>query len=63
MVRGSPVSDDGRGLKPCHALLNSLAGEGIDMEKITDQLEIEGVAKFSDAWSELLKSVQKELQK
>jgi transaldolase len=41
--------------------LAGLAGLGISMDAVTEQLEVEGVAKFADAWTGLVQAVQKRL--
>ena len=38
--------------------MTALAAAGIDMDAVTDALEAEGVAKFEQAWAELLSSIQ-----
>jgi transaldolase len=40
------------------ATLAKLAMLGVDLEKITDHLEIDGVTKFESAWLELIDSVK-----
>ena len=39
-------------------VITALAAAGIDMDAVTDALEAEGVAKFEQAWAELLSSIQ-----
>jgi transaldolase len=40
------------------AILAKLAMAGVDLEKITDHLEVDGVTKFESAWLELIDSVK-----
>jgi transaldolase len=40
------------------ATLAKLAMLGVDLEKITDHLEVDGVTKFESAWLELIESVK-----
>ena len=40
------------------ATLAKLAMLGVDLEKITDHLEVDGVTKFQSAWLELIESVK-----
>jgi transaldolase len=40
------------------ATLAKLALLGVDLEKITDHLEIDGLTKFESAWLELIDSVK-----
>jgi transaldolase len=40
------------------ATLAKLAMLGVDLEKITDHLEVDGVTKFESAWLELIDSVK-----
>jgi transaldolase len=37
--------------------LAKIALAGIDLDKITDHLEVDGVSKFEAAWLDLMKSV------
>ena len=41
------------------SVVSTLSNLGISLEKITDELEIDGVMKFEQAWIELLKNVEK----
>jgi transaldolase len=41
-------------LDEAHALFEQLAGAGVDYEDLTDTLEREGVAKFTDSFAQLL---------
>jgi transaldolase len=38
-------------------ILAKIALAGIDLDKITDHLEVDGVSKFEAAWLDLMKSV------
>ncbi len=40
-----------------HAVLEALAGLGIDLDEITARLEVDGVRKFQDSWDQLLATV------
>jgi transaldolase len=42
--------------------LLALAEAGIDLNKITDELEKDGVMKFMDSWESLLTEVEKAKQ-
>ncbi len=44
-------------LETARSTLDRLAGLDIDLDQVTDQLEAEGVAKFEQAWTELLAAV------
>ena len=39
-------------------VMAELAGVGVDLVAVTDQLEVEGVQKFTDAWEDLLGTVR-----
>lgn len=39
-------------------VMAELAGAGVDLAAVTDQLEVEGVQKFTDAWEDLLGTVR-----
>ena len=43
--------------------LDDLAAAGIDYDDVVQQLEVEGVQKFEDAWNELIESVTANLEK
>ena len=45
------------------AFLAELADAGIDLDDVTEQLETEGVAKFEEAWNDLIASVTDQLEK
>jgi transaldolase len=45
------------------AVLNTLAGVGIDYDEVVDLLEVEGVDKFEKSWVELLATVTDELDR
>jgi transaldolase len=54
-VRGDTVAQD---VKQAHALLADLAKAGIDYDDVTETLELEGVQKFADSFTELLDGVK-----
>ena len=54
-VRGDTVA---KGLKKAHALLDQLAEVGVDVDDVTETLEVEGVQKFADSFAELLDGVR-----
>jgi transaldolase len=39
------------------SILAKIALAGIDLDKITDHLEVDGVSKFEASWLDLMKSV------
>lgn len=51
---GDPAPRLADGVKESHEVLAKLAAAGIDLDRITQQLEDEGVAKFSKAFAELI---------
>ncbi len=53
-VRGDTVA---KGLKKAHALVEEIAGVGVDYDDVTETLELEGVQKFADSFAELLDGV------
>ncbi|WP_313813081.1 transaldolase [Glutamicibacter sp.] len=53
-VRGNAVSGS---YDAANRVLDKLAALGIDYNEIVDLLEVEGVAKFEDAWIELLEDM------
>jgi len=53
-VRGDTVAQE---VKQAHALLADLAKAGIDYDDVTETLELEGVQKFADSFTELLDGV------
>ena len=53
-IRGDTVA---KGLKKAHALLDDIAKVGADYDDVTETLELEGVQKFADSFSELLAGV------
>jgi transaldolase len=58
-VRGDTVSssyDDAR------RVLAELAEAGVELADVTEQLEVEGVQKFEDAWNALIESVTQQLE-
>lgn len=50
------------GYQHAQDLIAELAGLGIEMDDVTQVLETEGVAKFQDAWQQLLDGVTRQLQ-
>ncbi|MFC5338219.1 transaldolase [Leucobacter denitrificans] len=42
--------------------LNAIDAQGIDYVQVTDLLEVEGLQKFDDSWSELVSTVSRALQ-
>jgi transaldolase len=59
-VRGDTVTsayDDAK------AVLDALREAGIDYDEVVEQLEVEGISKFEDAWNELIESVTDQLEK
>jgi transaldolase len=44
-------------------VLDDLAAVGVDYDEVVDLLEVEGVQKFEDAWTQLLEGVQGQLAK
>jgi len=51
---GDPRPRLEQGLDEARALFEALAGAGVDYDDVTDTLEREGVAKFSDSFAQLL---------
>ncbi len=47
-----------KGLKKAHALFEQLAEVGVDVDDVTETLELEGVQKFADSFAELLDGVR-----
>jgi transaldolase len=45
-------------IKSAKATLAKLAMAGIDLDKVTNHLEVDGVAKFEAAWLDLMNSVK-----
>jgi transaldolase len=59
-LRGDTVTgayDDAR------SVLDALSRAGIDYDDVVEQLEVEGVGKFEDAWNALIESVTEQLEK
>jgi transaldolase len=54
-VRGDTVLD---GVKEAHELIDKLRKLGVDYDDVTETLELEGVQKFADSFSELLDGVR-----
>ena len=59
-VRGDTVTST---YADAQKVLDDLAGAGIDYDQVVDQLESEGVAKFEEAWNDLIASVTEQLEK
>jgi transaldolase len=55
---GDPQPRLERDLEQAHALFDELAAAGVSYEEVTDTLEREGVAKFSDSFAELLEGLR-----
>jgi transaldolase len=47
-----------KGVKRAHKLLDDLAAVGVDVDDVTETLELEGVQKFADSFAELLDGVR-----
>jgi transaldolase len=58
VVRGDTVTS---GYAEAQQVLDSLAAAGIDLDEVTELLEVEGVQKFEDSWNELIESVTEQL--
>jgi transaldolase len=54
-VRGDTVAE---GVKEAHKLLEQIAAVGVDYDDVTETLELEGVQKFADSFTELLEGVR-----
>jgi transaldolase len=54
-IRGDTVREDVEG---AHRLLEELAEVGVDVDDVTETLEVEGVQKFADSFAELLDGVR-----
>jgi transaldolase len=59
-VRGDTVTGS---YADAQQVLDDLKTAGIDYDEVVDQLEVEGVQKFEDAWNELIESVTANLEK
>jgi transaldolase len=55
---GDPQPRLERDLEQAHALFEELAAAGVSYEEVTDTLEREGVAKFSDSFAALLEGLR-----
>jgi transaldolase len=53
-VRGDTVA---KGVKKAHALLEDISKAGVDYDDVTETLELEGVQKFADSFTQLLDGV------
>ena len=60
VVRGDTVTG---GYAAAQRVIDDLAAAGISYDEVVAQLETEGVAKFEDAWNELIGSVTDQLAK
>ncbi len=60
VVRGDTVTTT---YAEAQQVLDDLKAAGIDYDDVVEQLEVEGVSKFEDSWSELIASVQEQLAK
>jgi transaldolase len=58
IVAGDQVTTKYDDARQVFAALNDL---GIDIDDVTELLEVEGVRKFEDAWTQLLAGVQEQL--
>ena len=54
-VRGDTVEE---GVGEAHRLFEQLAAVGVDVDDVTETLEVEGVQKFADSFAELLEGVR-----
>ncbi len=54
-VRGDTVVED---VKDAHTIFEQLAKVGLDVDDVTETLELEGVQKFADSFAELLDGVR-----
>ena len=59
VVRGDTVTST---YADAEQVLRDLAEAGIDLAEVTELLEVEGVAKFEDAWDSLIESVTAQLE-
>jgi transaldolase len=60
VIRGDSVTSS---YGDAQKLLDDLRAAGIDYDDVVQQLEVEGVQKFEDAWNELIESVTANLEK
>jgi transaldolase len=60
VVRGDTVTTT---YTEAQQVLADLKAAGIDYDDVVQQLEVEGVQKFEDAWNELIESVTANLEK
>jgi transaldolase len=60
VVRGDTVAGS---YDDAQALFGRLAEAGISYDDVVEQLEVEGISKFEDAWNELIESVTDQLEK
>jgi transaldolase len=54
-VKGDTVLED---VEDAHELLEMLRKAGVDYDDVTETLELEGVQKFADSFTELLDGVR-----
>ena len=60
--RGKSANNLEQGLDKAHQVIDALPGLDLSLEKLTQQLEEEGVQKFIDPFGKLLDSVEKKRQ-
>jgi transaldolase len=60
VVRGDTVTSS---YADAQGVLDRLAEAGIDYDDVVEQLEVEGLQKFEDAWNSLIESVTENLEK
>src|SRR4051794_4725867 len=60
VIRGDTVASS---YGDAQKLLDDLNAAGVDYDDVVQQLEVEGVQKFEDAWNELIESVTANLEK
>ncbi len=58
-IRGNTANT---GYHEARGVMAQLSELGIEIDEVTELLEVEGVSKFMDSWSVLLEGVQKQLQ-
>ncbi len=61
--RGKAAPKLETGLERAHAVMEELAAAGIDMEKVTDDLQDEGVRLFSESLDNLVESLRKKSER
>jgi transaldolase len=60
VIRGDTITST---YADAQKVLDDLKAAGIDYDAVVEQLEVEGVQKFEDAWNELIESVTANLEK